>query len=281
MSESENHPINTALEESLEDAFAGRASAIESFFSAFIDGPLYVPRRYQTQPMSDSPTYPNDFVDVLGIQDDDRVVVPVFSNPEAIESWCGNKLNFRPLSGQETASTTPEDWWLVVNPGSDVEKELSPWEVVRLKDGKTAIPELLSEAMADVAVNPMHIRPLADDEHQELLTGLTDHAKADERITAIYTLVEAADEPAEESISTLLIGIVLKSDVPGGDFSTIQDEIDARVAPHLIGGQSKKIFLGYDINKSVMLGIFKGCDPVFTRSGRTGISLIKKLFRRS
>jgi hypothetical protein len=278
MSESEEQQSNEALEESLEEASRGRADAIEAFFAALLAGPLYIPRRYQTYPMSDSPQYPNDFVDVLGIQDDDRVVVPAFSSPAGIESWCGNMLAFRSLNGKEAAEATPEEWWLVINPGSDVEKELSPWEITRLKDGEAALPELLAEALADREVNPMHVRPCKEGEFSELLTALKAYVEGDERILSVYTLVEEPEAATAESISTLLMGVVVKSDVPGGDFASVQDEIEAPIAPYLIGGQSKKIFLGYDVTSSVMLGVFKGNVPFFTREKKKGLSFLKKLF---
>ena len=145
-----------------------------------------------------------------------------------------------------------------------------------MKDGEIALPELLAEALADRDVNPMHVRPCKEDEFEELLNALRAHADSDQRILSIYTLVEEPESLTEESVSTLLMGVVLKSDVPGGDFASIQDEIEAPIAPYLIGGQSKKIFLGYDVNASVMLGVFKGSEPFFTREKKT--SFLKRLF---
>lgn len=276
------HTINTALEESAEAAYTGRRDAVERFFQALFDGPLYIPRRYQSQPMSDSPEYPGDFVDVLGITDDDRVIVPVFSNPDSIEEWCGNPLQWRSLNGIEAAKIIPDDWWVVINPGSDIEKELSPWEIERLREGIEALPELVTEALSDREVDPMQVRPCSSDEFEAPLNALRNFITHDTRFNTLYALVEENTAADGSAVATLLIGIAVSNDVPGATFATVQDELDALIAPFMIGGQPKKIFLGYDVNKSVMLGIFKGSEPLYQRSAKdTDSSLLKKIFSRS
>jgi hypothetical protein len=276
------HIINTALEESVEAAYSGRRDAVETFFQALFDGPVYIPRRYQSQPMSDSPDYPGDFVDVLGITDDDRVIVPVFSNPDGIEEWCGNPLQWRCMNGIEAAKVIPDDWWVVINPGSEIEKELSPWEIERLREGKEALLELVTEALSDKDVDPMHVRPCGSDEFEAPLNSLRNYIENDTRFNTLYALVEENAAADGSAVATLLIGIAVSNDVPGATFATVQDELDALIAPFMIGGQPKKIFIGYDVNKSVMLGIFKGSEPLYQRSTKASEgSLLKKIFSRS
>lgn len=282
MSDSDTITPNTGLEESLEGAFSGRRAAVEQFFRALLAGPLYVPERYQAQPLSDSPQYPNDFINILGIQDSDRVVVPAFSDPSLIEEWCGTAMSFRRCTGQELAAMLPDEWWMIINPGSEIIRELTPWEVSRLKDGEDALPELLHEAYSDLAADPIRVRPLAAGEFTDSHASLFLYCKEHESVLRLYLLAEEGEGADGTAVVTLLIGVALDEQIPPGQYGSVQSEIDTYVAPTLIGGQQKKIFVGGDTSGNVMLGLFKDAEPVFSRM-RTKPPLrerLSKLFRK-
>jgi hypothetical protein len=257
---------NTDLEDSLEGAFNGQRAAVERFFRALLAGPLFVPERYQAQPLSDSPRYPNDFINILGIQDSDRVIVPAFSDPALIEEWCGTPMSYKTCTGPEVAEMLPEEWWMIINPGSEIIRELTPWEVSRLKDGDAALDELLHEAYSDMAAEPIRVRPLADGEFADSVAALTLYCKENESLLRLFLLVEEGEASDGTEVSTLLIGAALSDSIPGSEYSNVQSMLDSYVAPTLIGGQQKKIFVGGDSGGNVMLGMFKDAEPVFNRT---------------
>ena len=255
---------NALLESCLESALNGSRSASKTFYSEFLLGPLYVPRRNQMHPLSDNPKYPNEFMDLLGIQAGDRVFVPVFSKFEYIEFWCGNPLEVRKINGQELIQLIPDDWWIIFNPGREVEKEISPWETDLLrKGGESVIDEIVSELHHGQFAESIKVRQLEKDDFVNVRNTLINSAKSAQEIQAIYLLIEDAIDTEGKTINALLVGIQVLEDVDLEKQKIIETQLEEVVSPLLIGGLTCKFFSGYGIEQSVLLGLFKNVEPIY------------------
>lgn len=61
-----------------------------------------------------------------------RTLVPVFTTKELFSDWAGGFYGCLNLPGADIAMSIPDDTWIIVNPGSASEIELSPEEICKL-----------------------------------------------------------------------------------------------------------------------------------------------------
>src|SRR5262245_14534021 len=101
----------------------GDENAARSFYSLYLTHNFIVPERYQDYQLNHVPSYPNDFVNVLGVQSDSRVIVPAFTDLALLKDWCHQELRYKELTGSKLLELMPADWWICINPGDEVEKE--------------------------------------------------------------------------------------------------------------------------------------------------------------
>jgi len=222
---------NVSLEHAFPNALLGVETAIISFFDAFLSGPLYVPERKQRAPLSNVPRYPNEFLNILGISERERTIVPVFSSAQKMNSWFGTPLAYRTLSGQELLSLIPEGWWIAINSRDDFEKEISPWEIENLKEGRDGIPAVVAEILEAERGGTLNLAPVKDSEYLELRTSLTEFASRTKNIEEIFIAVEEQDG----SPLRILIGVQ-----QGRNASTLED-VKQLVKKSLIGDLPSEI----------------------------------------
>lgn len=70
--------------------------------------------------------------------------LPIFTEPEFVEQWADEELPVHPLPFRELVQWVPQGMWLYVNPGQEVGKEFTPWEIEGLRQGVDAIPDLVA-----------------------------------------------------------------------------------------------------------------------------------------
>lgn len=262
---------NERLEQTFAAAVEGSESAQREFFEAFLEGPLFVPERYQRAPLSDAPQYPSDLVSMLGIQDHDRVVVPVFSTAPLIKEWCGTDLSFREHSGLSLCKVVPDGWWVCVNPGSELQKELSPWEIARLREGPESIDEIIAE-LQELPLAQLELTPIAVDEHRALCDALATTADTLPELDRIYLAQEALSEAPEET--RLVVVAQLRPDVPPSE--KVRTTLEAAAARAQIGDRPVRVWLATP-NDALLLGPFQKIPPVFARRR----SILSRLLGRS
>lgn len=263
VNESENS-ANERIERGLLQAASGSKEGAELFFKALLEGPLFVPDRYQSAPLSDSPQYPNDFVHVLGIQDGNRVIVPVFSHAHYIEEWCGTDLQFKSYSGTTLLSKIPEDWWVIVNPGQDAEKEISPWEAQTLKGGPEGIAEVLDDLFAEEVIEPLALEVPSESEYSSLRSALASSLPTIPEIARAFLLKELGKNIEGEDSVQILIGL----EIPTNDLTVldrVKDQVAQVAQPCQIGDDPVKIIVGSDAREGIALGLFKDAEPIFVR----------------
>ncbi|MGI6524738.1 MAG: SseB family protein [Bdellovibrionota bacterium] len=302
----------TQLEGAMDAASLGSMEAAANFYSILINTFVYVPHRFQEQPLSDSPTYPNPFLNILGVQDKERVVVPVFSNSEYIEEWCGMPLSFDKVRGAVLLGRMPKDWWIAVNSGQNVEKELSPWEIDILRGGASGIPAIIEELEASIAQMPLTITPLPKNSEQSLKECLEKLAKQNASIKRLFLGVEdvAQTKPSELplplqkedeettaettphpttqntaahskddilSAERVLIGVETDN-LDSKARTTLREEIINHTAPLFIGRELPKIFISNSDSEISLLGMFQHIEPCYEKTPEK--CWIKNLFSK-
>jgi hypothetical protein len=262
--------MNRKILDNILTASKGDESALTLLYEGLIEGPLYVPRRFQAQRMTDQPAYPSDLVDVLGLAEGDRVVVPVFADAGAIEQWCGNKLLYREMNGKRLAEAIPDGWWAVLSPGSEGEKDLSPWELEQLRAGVQAVPALIAELRDAEIVEPLEVAPAQGEEYAALRDALLEYCKAHEEIERLWVLKESGLDLEERRVTRVLIGAELGASVGGTQLETITAELRATADRAQIGGDAAKVFVGSG-RDALILGAFRGAEPLYAGPKKTGI----------
>lgn len=260
------------------EALEGDSRAARTFFECLLGARFFVPERHQDRPLSDAPPYPNDFLNILGIKAPGRVIVPIFTRSELIESWCGVTLRFRTIGFAELMAIVPDDWWVCLNPGAEVEKELSPWELGLLKGGPQVIDELVSEFESENVAPTVQIRAPNDTEYGELRRGLLEYAATEPEVAKIFILREEGGEHREPIV---LVGVECFSS-DRRTLDRVKELVEAEVARGLIGSDPARVMVGGKETNNFALTLFSKAEPIFTRgapatSARKGLGLWAKL----
>jgi hypothetical protein len=267
--------LNASLERALEEALEGDARCQRVFFEVLLGSTVVVPERNQARPLSDAPRYPNDLLNVLGVQHVDRVVVPVFTEADIIERWCGNRLRSRSLRFVDLLASIPDDWWIGVNPGGDVEKELSPWELSILRRGPQGIDEIVEDLTADVLDPTVRIRAPKEDEYGELKRLLLDFGERSVDVARIFLLRE---EGGDARGAVVLIGVEGFSS-ESADLERLKRETEAVAGGGLIGSDPARVLVGGRETNNFGLTIFRTVEPIYERRGGHDRSLSHSLRR--
>ena len=197
---------------------------------------------------------------LLGVQANDRVVIPIFSSAELVREWCGVELSTRQVSFDALVASTPKDWWWGLNLGSGVEKEFSPWEIDLLRGGAQNFPAIINEALEDSIAIPVNLGPFEEHENRGLVEALKQLGTSDSRIQRITVAREESITEDDQTVFSILIGVLTKE----SDHARATEAVRSAAAPALIGAEPLKVFVGNDEN-AVMLGAFKGLAPLFQR----------------
>jgi len=255
-------PINKDIEQALQRALEGDTEAARTFFQELLQGPVYVPERFQMHPMTDAPEYPNEFLNILGIQVGENVVVPIFSDPTYISEWCGNELKFRQLSGKQLFSVIPVNWSLSVNPGNRSGKEITAWEVEQLRAGPEGIPAVLAEIFSIQTDDPIEVSSLEHDEYSSLQLTLRHTAETISEISRMYLLKQKTVGDEGETSEVLLLGVQILTRAAEQE-ENIREALLRAAQPELIGGSPLRILVGDQTSDNISLGIFMSCKPFY------------------
>ncbi len=255
------------------EALEGDSRAVRTFFECLLGARFLVPERHQDRPLSDTPPYPNDLLNILGIKAPGRVIVPIFTRGELIEGWCGVALRHRTMGFAELLAIMPDEWWLCLNPGAEVEKEISPWELGLLKSGPQVIDELIAEFESENSAPTVQIRAPGDTEYGELRRGLLDYAAGEPQVARLFLLREEGGEHREPIV---LVGVeCFSSERPVLD--RIKGTVEAEAARGLIGGEAARILVGGKETNNFALTLFRNAEPLFTREAPATPGLWGKL----
>jgi len=260
--DSESHIVN--LEGMMEKASSGDLQAAYAFYETLINESVIVPERHQNVALSHNPEYPNEILNILGIKNNDRIIVPVFLSPEYIETWCGQKLLFRKMFFSALIDVLPPKWWICLNPGQEITKEFSPWELERLKSGTHEIPEILAELFGDLLPSATLSFEPQGPEYDNLKELLSDAGKEFPEVREIRLIAQMNEAVTETQKTMLLLGVLVD---PGSKErrTLIRDYLINTAHLALIGLEEFRVFLGSSIEDDISLSLFAKIKPFYTR----------------
>jgi SseB protein N-terminal domain len=252
---------NQGIEDSIVKASEGDINALRTFFEAFLAGPIFVLNRTQKIPLKNQADYTNSLCEILAVKEKDRAIVPVFSSIEHLESWTEQKLEYRSLSGIQLIESIPNEWWVCINPGQGIEKELSPWELQSLRFGKESIEEIIAENINSLEPETLDLVELPQEEYQTTISTLIQHAKNNSGIKKIFLAFNNLSNSTNSSLPDLIILAVLEKNT-NSDLLACKNEIESALAPTLIGRATYKIFIE-NITSPFISGAFQNITPIW------------------
>lgn len=248
------------IEAAMAKAMAGEKESLQIFFTELLRIPLFVPNRKQTPAPVNLAEYPDSILNVLALSDEDRTIVPVFLQPEYLSEWSERPLEYRQTSILSLLDILPMNWWVCVNPGRDVEKELSPWELQKLLAGSEGIAEIVEELSDDLSSVPL--LDLSTGPDSQLKASLSQYAATRDSIAAIYALMKDS-ESVDAAQELVLVGIQVDGNEQ--EVAKIKDEATAVAQKSMIGDYPVRVFTGTSL-EGYTLSVFKGMGAIYTRN---------------
>jgi len=252
----------------LKRAADGDENAASLFFALFPQAIWYVPGRGNLEEPGQV-QYPNDLYGLLAVKTDEYTVVPIFSEVRFAEEWAGRPIQCREVTGRHILETIPEEWWLGVNPGQEIEKELSPWEMALIKkEHPEAIKELVRELFDIPLVREISTRTPDPNEYLQLVSALRSFAHEQPAILELFLLERLAEDIDENQIQEVLLGVSLDDSVLIDQGKTVQDmhsAITSVAEIAQIGATRIKVFAGVWGTTSIALLSFVECPPFYQR----------------
>lgn len=251
------------LEGLMAEAGRGAPLAIRDFYNEVSRGDLVVPERSADPRLTAGVEYPNPFLTVLGVKVEARVLVPIFTRPELISQWCGMTLPYRSMSLGFLAKLIPPDWWACLNPGQEVEKEFSPWELERLQSGH------IEEILSDIAENSEElfftVAPVIDEQYNHLKSELIEAAKIHPEIRRMYLFQETKAPENEEDLrfKDLVVGVIVDK-IAAAKVQLIADKILASGRIILIGSTTKlRLVWAQEEESSMVAKLLSRLTPIY------------------
>ena len=215
--------------------------------------------------MSNAPSYPDPFFNILGIQDQERVISVGFTQSQYVQEWSGQELSYREIHVKKLLELLPHDWWFSLNPGCEFGKDFSPWELAELqKGGVEAIPSVLHENFHEEFVTPIQVEPLKDGEHNSLQQALIEHLPLLPGVQRLFLVKEIGINIDGEPQETLLLGIQCHS----SERKQAHAELRSIAERELIGGIPLKVFAEESIS-SLALSIFSKYKPFYEKKSQS------------
>lgn len=256
--------MNDDLAHYLKLACEGERADVVNFLRQFQNAKIAVPERNQSPAFRDLPPYPSRPLEILAVRDDQHVTVPVFTHESLIEPWAGRILSFRHFKVGDLVSLLPEDWWLTLNPGDEIRKDFTPWELQRLLGTDEDLLEIATELESDYGVQPLDVRRLQEQEFTELRAALADFFKVQPEITALFLALERGVTVENSPIETLLVGVRIR-DLAPPQAETIRTKVKDLLGPYLIGSIGLRVLLGVGFS-DLELGVFADWKSELARS---------------
>jgi len=182
----QNMPETTSdIAELMDRAQRGDREAVLGFYRALLDLTVFIPIQQVTTPdggedLKTNPTKTGERYYVSEL--DGKYIVPIFSRKDSISVWAEQDVPSVEKEFKTLLWSLREDVWLHLNPGQDVGKEISPWELERLKSGPDAIEEILSEL------------PIAASDEVEVESRSSLFPELKKRITTVLEVYPQIDE---------------------------------------------------------------------------------------
>ena len=257
----------------LELAADGAPKDVACFFELLLNSKVYVPLKpgpgaeVKLVMLGEKMPKEHNFLTILHEAEE---CIPIFSEKEFVAAWAGYEM---PLECQEFKSLLwliSNDTWMHLNPGQDVGKELTAWELSLLRKGPEAVPELV-DAQRENNLEEIEVRSGGDlypDLKRELLPVLELCEELEEAfLVALKDSGLSTEQP--------LLGLRYHK-VPPGRRAYLLSEIES-VAQEALSGKYQGLQIIDDLEQqtSANHAFFEDAKPFYYRPGRTDSSSVK------
>lgn len=142
----------TALRQALIEAAGGNKEAVQAFLAQLLKSEVYVPLQSvpivnpsdESSPITAVATDKFVFVNHHG-----RRVLPIFTSEQLVAEWTEQEQPVIAKPFHALLWLIQKEQWLHLDPGSDIGKEFSPWEIALLRQGEEALEEIVADLLED------------------------------------------------------------------------------------------------------------------------------------
>lgn len=132
-----------AMHELIESALKGSTQAVYDFYTILWESEVYLPVKSSSDSSVDDKSFDGEFsfVSIEG-----RHTLAVFTSEEFGVQWSEQRVRFVPRLFRTLIWLIKPDVWIHINPGQECGKEMSAWELGKLRDGGLdALDEIVAE----------------------------------------------------------------------------------------------------------------------------------------
>ena len=244
--------MTSRLSELLEAAATGESS--EAFYLELLESEVVIPTRSAAK-ANPQPGDTFETFNFLTAREGSKEILPIFSDAAFVEEWAGRELPTRTHRFTSLLWILADEIWLHLNPGQEFGKELSPWEIERLKQGKDAVPELISELDPPVA-REIEIDAQSDN-YPELRLQMRPVLELYREISEAFIVKIAEGEEIYPAVG------LRRESISPERLASLQSELNDSVSGHLSQGERLAIFENVD-DRSYR-AIFEDATPFYVR----------------
>ena len=227
----------------LQIAASGDPSAVKDFYTELLNSSVFIPLQ-AAQP--------------LRFVDNDHTCIPAFFSDTSALLWAEGKYPVEKRAFRQLLQSIRENEWMLLNPGEELGKELSPWEISTLLQGPESIEELISELefLPNVEVDVDHSTSLCPRFREQARSILDQYPP----ITEAFLIRVTTREPNETE--KIMLGLKSTNLHPSKESAMLQELQDlAHNSSELLGGLTVITDLNQRTNPNVLL--FDGATPFY------------------
>lgn len=256
-----------SLTRALSNAADGRPGAAATFFSALLRSTVYLPKHPQgpAKHVRNATIIGKTSLSKLGyltVTTDDFEVLPIFSELDFVGQWAGEELEAEAKELKSLLWVLGPHVMIHLNPGQEVGKELTPWEIEQLRLGEDAIPDLVAA--------------LDEDEGEDEILVYSSDPSFDSLKFKLRPILEIYDELREAFLVTVkesessdaqpVVGLRYAGADPTKR-QYIRRELEEAAREYLPSHLSLIVIDDLDSPQSIHLGFFSDATPFYLALG--------------
>ncbi len=251
-------PAST-LTAALETAQNGAEENVLAFLAVLLESTVFVPVKNPFDPMLPKPQVfeSTQNCELLELNFEGKQIVPIFSEEHLLNQWSEAKFSYTQLPFSRLLQRLQATTWVHLNPGAEFGKQLSPWELERLQQGREAFDEIVTE-LKENAEDALQITDYSRSAPPKLLSQLRVILESYPQVSEAFfigTKSEQSDELAP------ILGLVC-SDVRTIRKTELVKELQETVAPNF---QSRELAVIDDLGEesSINRALFREANPFY------------------
>jgi len=262
----------------MDRAERGLPGALKEFYLQLLKTEVFLPTAIGSSADDPVREATSDSLNFLNVGDEKKQVIPIFSNKELAAEWSEQTVIGETKQFSSLLWTLPADSWLHLNPGGEVGKELSPWELALLKDGEEAVDEIVFEMEGPTTLE-LDVEPLRGMLEKEL--------EALGQIVDVYTDIEEAFmlkvTRKEDETPKLYLGLKAAS-MPKKKRETFLAEIESFERKLPAEFRIDEVVFDVEDEQDFRAGLFNEMNPFYIRQksieGKGIFDVFLNLFKR-